>query len=155
MHTLLVADCSFGQAEAALSSCDIETMPLAVAQAMTPRPRPPSPTERARVQRERCEHTARVAFCSLADLRLQTDAGTNPNTLSQKDAQLLMDAQALMEASPPSSPVPNSGAGAGTAPGFMRRSSSNMTDALAGKKSPKSNSSIMPPPVVSSPSHHS
>lgn len=39
---------------------------------MTPYPRPPSPSRRAQIQKERY-------------------AGTNPNTLSQKDAAILMD----------------------------------------------------------------
>lgn len=46
---------AFVLAEVVVSSCDMDTMPLSVAQSMNPRPRPPSPTERARVQRERCE----------------------------------------------------------------------------------------------------
>ncbi|GAA5871266.1 hypothetical protein JCM8547_007237 [Rhodosporidiobolus lusitaniae] len=55
-----------------VSSCDIEVLPLEVAQTMTPYPRPPTPTRRAQIQKERY-------------------AGTNPNTLSQKDAAILMD----------------------------------------------------------------
>ncbi|GAA5911366.1 hypothetical protein JCM6882_002357 [Rhodosporidiobolus microsporus] len=55
-----------------VSSCDIEVLPLDVAQTMTPYPRPPTPTRRAQIQKERY-------------------AGTNPNTLSQKDAAILMD----------------------------------------------------------------
>ncbi|GAA6039658.1 hypothetical protein JCM8097_002239 [Rhodosporidiobolus ruineniae] len=55
-----------------VSSCDIDVLPLDVAQTMTPYPRPPTPTRRAQIQKERY-------------------AGTNPNTLSQKDAAILMD----------------------------------------------------------------
>jgi hypothetical protein len=38
-----------------VSSCDIEVLPLDVAQTMNPRPRPPSPTMRSKIQKERCE----------------------------------------------------------------------------------------------------
>ncbi|GAA5891794.1 hypothetical protein JCM5296_001863 [Sporobolomyces johnsonii] len=55
-----------------MSSCDIDVLPLSVAQTMTPRPRPPSPTMRAQIQKERY-------------------AGTSPSTLTQKDAAILMD----------------------------------------------------------------
>jgi hypothetical protein len=55
-----------------VSSCDIDVLPLDVAQSMTPYPRPPSPSRRAQIQKARY-------------------AGTNPNTLSQKDAAILMD----------------------------------------------------------------
>ncbi|GAA5964762.1 hypothetical protein JCM3765_002546 [Sporobolomyces pararoseus] len=55
-----------------VSSCDIEVLPLDVAQTMNPRPRPPSPTMRSKIQKERY-------------------AGTNPNTLTEKDAAILMD----------------------------------------------------------------
>ncbi|BGP18900.1 hypothetical protein JCM10213_005515 [Rhodosporidiobolus nylandii] len=55
-----------------VSSCDIEVLPLDVAKTMTPYPRPPSPSRRAQIQKERY-------------------AGTNPNTLTQKDAAILMD----------------------------------------------------------------
>ncbi|GAA6020104.1 hypothetical protein JCM10207_006256 [Rhodosporidiobolus poonsookiae] len=55
-----------------VSSCDIDVLPLEVAKTMTPYPRPPSPERRAQIQKARY-------------------AGTNPNTLSQKDAAILMD----------------------------------------------------------------
>ncbi|GAA6048147.1 hypothetical protein JCM3770_003684 [Rhodotorula araucariae] len=55
-----------------VSSCDIEVLPLEKAKTMVPYPRPPSPSRRAQIQKERY-------------------AGTNPNTLSQKDAAILMD----------------------------------------------------------------
>ncbi|GAA6063545.1 hypothetical protein JCM10212_002657, partial [Sporobolomyces blumeae] len=55
-----------------VSSCDVEVLSLDVAQTMNPRPRPPSPTMRAQIQKERY-------------------AGTNPNTLTEKDAAILMD----------------------------------------------------------------
>ncbi|GAA5924019.1 uncharacterized protein JCM15063_005526 [Sporobolomyces koalae] len=55
-----------------VSSCDIEVLSLDVAQTMNPRPRPPSPTMREKIQKERY-------------------AGTNPNTLTEKDAAILMD----------------------------------------------------------------
>ncbi|BGP37512.1 hypothetical protein JCM10450v2_001417 [Rhodotorula kratochvilovae] len=55
-----------------VSSCDIEVLPLEKAKTMVPYPRPPSPSRRAEIQKERY-------------------AGTNPNTLSQKDAAILMD----------------------------------------------------------------
>ncbi|GAA5873399.1 hypothetical protein JCM16303_001114 [Sporobolomyces ruberrimus] len=55
-----------------VSSCDVEVLSLDVAQTMNPRPRPPSPTLRSKIQKERY-------------------AGTNPNTLTEKDAAILMD----------------------------------------------------------------
>lgn len=57
-----------------LSSNNIQTITLAEAQAMFPPPRPPSPTSRARAQK----------------LRL---AESNPNTLTPKDAEILMSLQ--------------------------------------------------------------
>lgn len=69
-----------------VSSCNVSTIPLAVAQSMSPRPRPPSPASRARVQKERY-------------------AGSNPNTLSAKDAALLMESLDISAmSSPPTSP---------------------------------------------------
>ncbi|KAF9445830.1 hypothetical protein P691DRAFT_244057 [Macrolepiota fuliginosa MF-IS2] len=53
-----------------VSSCNIPTIPLTVAQAMNPAPRPPSPTARAATQKA---------------LRRE-----NPNQLSTRDAQILM-----------------------------------------------------------------
>ncbi|BGP29644.1 hypothetical protein JCM10296v2_001383 [Rhodotorula toruloides] len=55
-----------------VSSCDIEVLPLDIAQTMTPYPRPPSPTRRAQIQKKRY-------------------AGRDPNKLSDKDATILMD----------------------------------------------------------------
>ena len=57
-------------AEPVVSSCNIPTIPLAVAQAMNPAPRPPSPTARAATQKA---------------LRRE-----NPNQLSSRDARVLM-----------------------------------------------------------------
>lgn len=56
--------------EPIMSSCNIPTIPLAVAQAMNPAPRPPSPTARAATQRA---------------LRRE-----NLNQLSSRDARVLM-----------------------------------------------------------------
>lgn len=56
--------------EPVVSSCNIPTIPLTVAQAMNPAPRPPSPTARAATQKA---------------LRRE-----NPNLLSTRDAQILM-----------------------------------------------------------------
>ncbi|GAA5979446.1 hypothetical protein JCM10908_002927 [Rhodotorula pacifica] len=53
-----------------VSSCDIETLSLDAAKTLSPRP--PSPTQRAEIQKKRY-------------------AGSNPNTLSQKDAAILME----------------------------------------------------------------
>lgn len=53
-----------------VSSCNIPTIPLTVAQAMNPAPRPPSPTARAATQRA---------------MRPE-----NPNQLTQRDAQVLL-----------------------------------------------------------------
>lgn len=53
-----------------MSSCNIPTIPLTVAQAMNPAPRPPSPTARDATQKA---------------LRRE-----NPNQLSSRDAQVLL-----------------------------------------------------------------
>jgi hypothetical protein len=53
-----------------MSSCNIPTIPLTVAQAMNPAPRPPSPTARDATQKA---------------LRRE-----NPNQLSSRDARVLM-----------------------------------------------------------------
>ncbi|GAA5948231.1 hypothetical protein JCM3775_001731 [Rhodotorula graminis] len=55
-----------------VSSCDVEVLPLETAKTMVPYPRPPSPSRRAEIQKERY-------------------GGANPNTLSSKDAAILMD----------------------------------------------------------------
>ncbi|GJN88147.1 hypothetical protein Rhopal_001104-T1 [Rhodotorula paludigena] len=55
-----------------VSSCDIDVLSLNVAQTMVPYPRPPSPERRAQIQKK-------------------TYGGANPNTLTQKDAAILMD----------------------------------------------------------------
>ncbi|KAM0791669.1 hypothetical protein ACM66B_006262 [Microbotryomycetes sp. NB124-2] len=99
-----------------LSSCDMETMPLSVAQAMSPRPRPPSPTERARVQKERY-------------------AGQNPNTLSPKDAQILMEF-----APPPTSP--KVGTAPTATPKSVKRTSSFLAAALPKSSSTGSSQNI-------------
>ena len=56
--------------EPVISSCNIPTIPLSVAQTMNPSPRPPSPTQRAATQKA---------------LRRE-----NPNQLSTRDARILM-----------------------------------------------------------------
>jgi hypothetical protein len=53
-----------------MSSCNVPTIPLMVAQAMNPSPRPPSPTARAATQKA---------------MRRE-----NPNQLSRRDAEILM-----------------------------------------------------------------
>jgi len=53
-----------------VSSCNIPTIPLTVAQAMSPSPRPPSPTARAAMQRAHRQE--------------------NPNQLTSRDARILM-----------------------------------------------------------------
>ena len=72
MKEIMKATIGRDYAAPVVSSCEIDTLPLKIAQTMNPRPRPPSPTERAQIQKERY-------------------AGTNPNTLSAKDAQILME----------------------------------------------------------------
>jgi hypothetical protein len=68
-------------AEAVVSSCNIPTIPLAVAQAMNPAPRPPSPSARAATQKA---------------LRRE-----NPNQLSSRDARVLMGLPGPENAAPP------------------------------------------------------
>ena len=63
-----VADSQF--ADPVMSSCNIPTIPLTVAQAMNPAPRPPSPTARDATQKA---------------LRRE-----NPDQLSSRDAQVLL-----------------------------------------------------------------
>ena len=70
----LLSRASVTHAVAVTSSCNIATIPLAEAQAMFPPPRPPSPESRNRAQRAR-----------LAD--------ANPNSLTPKDAAVLMSLQ--------------------------------------------------------------
>jgi hypothetical protein len=53
-----------------VSSCNIPTIPLTVAQAMSPAPRPPSPTARAAAQKAHRQD--------------------NPNQLTTRDARVLM-----------------------------------------------------------------
>jgi hypothetical protein len=71
-----------------VSSCNIPTIPLTVAQTMNPPPRPPSPTARAAAQRA----TRRA----------------NPNKLSTRDAQVLMGIPSP-DMPPPSYAVANGG----------------------------------------------
>lgn len=56
--------------EAVVSSCNIPTIPLTVAQAMSPAPRPPSPTARAATQK--------------------AHRSDNPSQLTSRDARILM-----------------------------------------------------------------
>lgn len=87
----------FSLAAPVVSSCDIEVLPLETAKTMVPYPRPPSPARRAEIQKERCTscRTLPLAcpFDSTADssLHAHADGGANPNTLSSKDAAILMD----------------------------------------------------------------
>ncbi|ORY90693.1 hypothetical protein BCR35DRAFT_299255 [Leucosporidium creatinivorum] len=106
MKEIMKATIGRDYSEVVVSSCDMDTMPLSVAQSMNPRPRPPSPTERARVQRERY-------------------AGTNPNTLTPKDAQI------LMEFSPGSPLMGGTGFATPPASGIRRSSSSNANTTLS------------------------
>ncbi|GAA5865790.1 hypothetical protein JCM3774_003094 [Rhodotorula dairenensis] len=70
MKEILKATIFRDYAAPVVSSCDIETLSLDAAKSLSPRP--PSPTQRAEIQKRRY-------------------AGTNPNTLSQKDAAILME----------------------------------------------------------------
>lgn len=65
-----LTDLGSGCAAPVVSSCDVEVLPLDVAQTMTPRP--PSPTRRAQIQKKQY-------------------AGRDPNKLSNKDATILME----------------------------------------------------------------
>ncbi|KAI0941212.1 hypothetical protein AcV7_002842 [Taiwanofungus camphoratus] len=70
MKALMKATISRDYTDLVVSSCNIPTIPLTVAQAMNPAPRPPSPTARAATQRA---------------MRPE-----NPNQLTQRDAQVLL-----------------------------------------------------------------
>ena len=69
-HVISTMPCLFAFTEPVVSSVNIPTIPLTVAQAMNPAPRPPSPTARAATQKA---------------LRRE-----NPNQLSTRDARILM-----------------------------------------------------------------
>ncbi|SCV72544.1 BQ2448_4081 [Microbotryum intermedium] len=105
MREIIKATIARNYDDLVVSSCDIDTMPLTIAQTMYPPPRPPSPTERARVQKEKY-------------------GDANPNTLTPADAQK------LMEFSAGSSLMPDRGTGStgrrpSTAPNAGRRTSLN------------------------------
>ncbi|KAF9266108.1 hypothetical protein L218DRAFT_996886 [Marasmius fiardii PR-910] len=70
MKAIMKATIGRDYARPVVSSCNIPTIPLTVAQAMNPAPRPPSPTARAATQKA---------------LRRE-----NPNQLSSRDARVLM-----------------------------------------------------------------
>ncbi|KAH9927346.1 uncharacterized protein B0H18DRAFT_1084840 [Fomitopsis serialis] len=70
MKALMKATITRDYADLVVSSCNIPTIPLAVAQAMNPAPRPPSPGARAATQKA-----------------MRPD---NPNQLTQRDAQVLL-----------------------------------------------------------------
>ncbi|PCH40745.1 hypothetical protein WOLCODRAFT_136965 [Wolfiporia cocos MD-104 SS10] len=70
MKALMKATITRDYADLVVSSCNIPTIPLTVAQAMNPAPRPPSPAARAATQRA---------------MRPE-----NPNQLTQRDAQVLL-----------------------------------------------------------------
>lgn len=70
MKALMKATIGRDYTKPVISSCNIPTIPLSVAQTMNPAPRPPSPTQRAATQKA---------------LRRE-----NPNQLSSRDARILM-----------------------------------------------------------------
>jgi len=70
MKALMKATIARDYTKPVISSCNIPTIPLAVAQTMNPAPRPPSPTQRDATQKA---------------LRRE-----NPNQLSSRDARILM-----------------------------------------------------------------
>ncbi|KAL5507750.1 BOI2 [Sanghuangporus vaninii] len=70
MKALMKATIGRDYSKPVISSCNIPTIPLSVAQTMNPSPRPPSPTQRAATQKA---------------LRRE-----NPNQLSSRDARILM-----------------------------------------------------------------
>lgn len=70
MKAIMKATIGRDYTKAVISSCNIPTIPLVVAQAMNPAPRPPSPTQRAATQRA---------------MRRE-----NPHQLSSRDARVLM-----------------------------------------------------------------
>jgi len=70
MKAIMKATIGRDYTKAVVSSCNIPTIPLTVAQAMNPAPRPPSPTARAATQRAHRQD--------------------NPNQLTSRDARVLM-----------------------------------------------------------------
>ncbi|SCZ92503.1 BZ3500_MvSof-1268-A1-R1_Chr5-2g07921 [Microbotryum saponariae] len=142
MREIIKATIARNYEDPVVSSCDIDTMPLTIAQTMYPPPRPPSPTERARVQKERY-------------------GDANPNTLTPADAQK------LMEFSAGSTLMPDRGTGStgrrtSTAPDAGRRASlSNLapgtgpgalpaipTQSASVAKSPSNASRNLPAPSI-------
>lgn len=73
-----------------VSSCDIDVLSLEAAKSRSPRP--PSPARRAEIQKRRCQSSSRTMPNYQADTAsVRADAGSDPNTLSQKDAAILME----------------------------------------------------------------
>ncbi|KAI0787073.1 hypothetical protein BC629DRAFT_1593605 [Irpex lacteus] len=106
-----------------VSSSNIPTIPLTVAQAMNPSPRPPSPTARAATQR--------------------AHRRDNPNQLSSRDAQILM--------SLPNKNKPTNGTQNGDRPKLDTVFTDEHESAMAPQQSPphsyaKSTSNKVPPP---------
>ncbi|OCH94505.1 hypothetical protein OBBRIDRAFT_747510 [Obba rivulosa] len=123
MKALMKATISRDYSSPVVSSCNIPTIPLTVAQAMNPAPRPPSPTARDATQRA---------------LRRE-----NPSQLSSRDAQvLLMGMPAKDKASP------NQNGERARLDSFFTNDtvSTNGTEAASPKKSPPSKSSAPPRP---------
>ncbi|KAI5476458.1 hypothetical protein MNV49_007705 [Pseudohyphozyma bogoriensis] len=125
MKEIMKATIGRDYSAAVVSSCNIETMPLAIAQTMTPRPRPPSPASRARVQKEKY-------------------AGANPNTLSPKDAMILMEfsSSPLMGGST----SPSLGASTNGKSPMSRSTTFNSVAELA-----KTSSPVATPPIAATP----
>lgn len=119
------------------SSCNISTIPLAEAQAMFPPPRPPSPQSRARAQRARL-------------------ANSNPNSLTPKDAAVLMSLQKPAVVAPPAKSSARGGNKRGSvAPSALTSSDSNtvspaISPSLGARTLSRqtSSSSVRPPTIT-------
>ncbi|KZT37537.1 hypothetical protein SISSUDRAFT_1034075 [Sistotremastrum suecicum HHB10207 ss-3] len=138
MKALMKATIGRDYTKPVISSCNIPTIPLTVAQAMNPAPRPPSPGAR--------------------DATQKANRRENPNQLSSRDARILMGLPSSETAGtfPVSSPSPNStNTGFGETAGYyvdpppsvMRDQSGGtmMSESAYSPVSPVS-SAVVPPP---------
>ncbi|KAG6810375.1 hypothetical protein H0H92_012109 [Tricholoma furcatifolium] len=127
MKAIMKATIGRDYSKPVISSCNIPTIPLMVAQAMNPAPRPPSPTARAATQKA---------------LRRE-----NTNQLSTRDARILMGL--------PSSAAAGAGAGEGEGDGRKRVleevfTSETVGAPLEGPMTPRSPVTPISPPASAS-----
>ncbi|KAH8919480.1 hypothetical protein BT69DRAFT_1322090 [Atractiella rhizophila] len=91
-----------------VSSCNIDTIPLSVAQSMYPPPRPPSPTSRGRIQRARYQDPTQLSAKDAAVLMGFQNSSDTLGTRSSMLAGALAARSASPSRTPKSSPGSNS-----------------------------------------------